>query len=183
MGKANIELLNEADYDVVTLGNNEGITLAHEDLYHLYDHADFNVVCANLTSLKDNPTWLYPFTYRESASGIRIGIIGLTAPFNDFYKLLDWNVGAPIQTLERHIEKLKESTDIITLLSHLGINEDLEIARRFSDIDLIICGHTHHLLRTGEQINNTLITAAGKHCSYVGEVILTWDHEKKQLAK
>src|SRR5699024_9564950 len=45
MGKANIELLNEADYDVVTLGNNEGITLAHDDLFHLYDHADFNVVC------------------------------------------------------------------------------------------------------------------------------------------
>ena len=181
MGKANIELLNEADYDVVTLGNNEGITLAHDDLFHLYDHADFNVVCANLTSLKDTPTWLHPITYRESASGIKIGIIGLTAPFNDFYKLLDWNVAAPLQTIEKYIDRLKETTDIIILLSHLGINEDREIARRFSDIDVIIGGHTHHLLRTGEQIDNTLLTAAGKHCAYMGEVILTWDHELQKL--
>src|SRR5690625_2152655 len=32
MGKANIALMNDVGYDVVTLGNNEGITLSHEDL-------------------------------------------------------------------------------------------------------------------------------------------------------
>src|SRR5699024_5641779 len=65
--------------------------------------------------------------------------------------------------------------------SHLGINEDREIARRFPEIDAIIGGHTHHLLRTGEYVNDTIITAAGKHCTYVGEVILTWDHKQKKL--
>ncbi len=32
LGKGNVELLNEAQYDVVTIGNNEGITLSFEDL-------------------------------------------------------------------------------------------------------------------------------------------------------
>src|SRR5690625_205123 len=41
MGKANVQLMNEAGYDIVTIGNNEGITLAHEDLYDLYDEANF----------------------------------------------------------------------------------------------------------------------------------------------
>lgn len=181
MGKANVQLMNEADYDIVTLGNNEGITLAHEDLFKLYDKADFSVVCANLKSMKDKPEWLIPFTKIESINGVRIGVIGLTAPFNDFYKLLDWEVSPPFQTLESYIEELKQSTDVIILLSHLGINEDQEIARRFPDIDLIVGGHTHHLLRTGEEVNNTLITAAGKHCAYVGEVILTWDHDLQKL--
>src|SRR5699024_10911607 len=77
---------------------------------------------------------------------------------------------------------LKKETDIIVLLSHLGITEDEQIARKFPEIDVIIGGHTHHLLRSGEYINNTLLTAAGKNCMFVGEVILTWDHDQKKLA-
>src|SRR5699024_7431561 len=77
--------------------------------------------------------------------------------------------------------QLKESTDIIILLSHLGLNEDRQIAEKYPDIDVIIGGHTHHLLRTGERVNETLITAAGKDCTFVGEVILSWDHYEKKL--
>src|SRR5699024_5993118 len=112
---------------------------------------------------------------------VKVGFIGLTAPFNAFYELLDWHVSSPYRVLDSYIRGLSEKTDVIVLLSHLGISEDQEIARRFPEIDVIIGGHTHHLLRTGEHVNNTVITAAGKHCYHVGEVILTWDHEKKKL--
>lgn len=182
MGKANVALLNELDYDVVTIGNNEGITLPHEDLFHLYDDAGFHVVCANLESLDEKePQWLQHTVKVKSIQGVRIGFIGLTAPFNAFYELLGWHVSSPYRVLDSYIQGLMDKTDMIVLLSHLGISEDQEIARRFPEIDVIIGGHTHHLLRTGEHVNNTIITAAGKHCAYVGEVILTWDHEKKQL--
>jgi 5'-nucleotidase len=182
MGKGNVELLNEIGYDVVTIGNNEGITFAHKDLFHLYDEAKFQVVCANLQSL-DNllPSWLHVAVRVQSKQGVKIGIIGLTAPFNDYYELLGWHVANPYEVLEKEVEKLKESVDIIVLLSHLGINEDEEIARRFPEIDVIIGGHTHHLLRTGELVNQAIITAAGKHCYYAGEVMLTWDHQEEKL--
>ena len=39
MGQANVALLNEIGYDAVTIGNNEGLGLAHDDMNHLYDHA------------------------------------------------------------------------------------------------------------------------------------------------
>lgn len=48
VGRGNVQLLNEAGYDVVTIGNNEGITLSHEELFHLYDDANFEVVVANV---------------------------------------------------------------------------------------------------------------------------------------
>src|SRR5699024_4336928 len=51
MGKANVQLLNEAGYHFATIGNNEGITMDHRDLYHLYDDASFEVVCANLHNM------------------------------------------------------------------------------------------------------------------------------------
>ncbi|WP_249871192.1 bifunctional metallophosphatase/5'-nucleotidase [Oceanobacillus saliphilus] len=184
MGKSNIQLLNDAKYDFVTIGNNEGITLSHKDLYHLYDEADFQVVCANLNSTDNiQPSWLNEKIKIESVNGIKIGLIGLTAPFNAFYNLLDWHISSEFDALDKHLAELKKSVDIIIVMSHLGISVDQEIARRYDDIDVIIGGHTHHLLRNGEYLNNTVITAAGKHCSFIGEVILTWDHDQKRLVK
>src|SRR5699024_4839718 len=78
------------------------------------------------------------------------------------------------------IVKMKQETDVIVLLSHLGINEDERIAHLFPEIDVIIGGHTHHLFKTGEKVKNTLLTAAGKLGAVAGEVILTWDHANNE---
>lgn len=183
-GKANVELLNEAGYDVVTIGNNEGITLSHDDFYQLYDDAEFAVVCANLNHKGNRPPkWLEETKIIKTKSGIRIGFIGLTAPFNPFYEPLGWHLTSPYDELERQLEPLSKQTDIIILLSHLGLSEDEEIARRFPEIDVIIGGHTHHVLKTGAYVHNSLLAAAGKHCMYAGQVIMTFDLEKRQVIK
>ncbi len=183
-GKANVQLLNDAGYQFATLGNNEGITLDHDDLFHLYDQADFQLLCANLISLDGlQPDWLKPISYVTTETGVRIGFIGLTAPFNDFYNLLGWSVANPFSVIEEYLPQLEKQADIIVLLSHLGITDDEEMARRYPKIDVIIGGHTHHLFRDGEYINETLLTAAGKHGKYVGEVILTWNHVQRKLIR
>lgn len=184
LGKANVALLNDLDYDHVTIGNNEGITFPHENVYTLYDEAEFNVICSNLNCEIDaNPDWLKKSFVDETKSGVKIGYVGLTAAFNPYYNLLGWHVDGSAETLKRELNELKEEADIIVLLSHVGINEDRVIAENFPEIDVIIGGHTHHLLRTGEYINETVLTAGGKFCSYVGQVLLTWDHELKKLVK
>lgn len=184
LGQANVSLLNNLEYDYVTLGNNEGITFSEKELFHLYDRANFTVVCSNLNYLEgDNPAWLKAVSTETLDSGIKIGYIGLTATFNPYYNLLGWHAEDIYETLEKQLAYLSDQVDIIILLSHVGINEDREIAKRFKEIDVIIGGHTHHLLRTGEKVNETLLTAAGKFSAYVGQVILTYDHEKKSLIK
>ena len=47
-GKANVELLNEIGYDAATIGNNEGLTNSKDQLNHLYDAANFDVVLGNI---------------------------------------------------------------------------------------------------------------------------------------
>ncbi|MBM7554895.1 bifunctional metallophosphatase/5'-nucleotidase [Thalassobacillus pellis] len=184
MGKGNVQLLNEAGYHFANLGNNEGITLSREGLFELYDEAAFDVLCANLAFEKEpQPSWLQSSKVVKTVHGVKIGLIGLTAPFQAFYSLLGWEVESPFDTLERELPKLKNKTDVIVLLSHLGINDDEEIARRFKGIDVIIGGHTHHLFRHGEYINNTLLTAAGKYGTHLGEVFLEWDHTENRLTK
>lgn len=184
LGQANVALMNDLGYDIVTLGNNEGVTLSNHDLYHLYDQANFEVVCANLKSLvKDDPEWLQSTVTVKSVSGVKIGVIGLTVPFNDYYHLLGWHAEEAFTTLDAHMTWLKENTDVIVLLSHLGINADRQIAKKYSGIDVIIGSHTHHLFHQEEVINDTIITAAGKNCNYVGEVYLAFDHDVKKLIK
>src|SRR5699024_7887484 len=176
MGKANVSLLNDLNYDFVTIGNNEGLTLAHNDLYHLYDDATFDVLVSNFQCTKtENPSWLKNHKIVESKAGARVGLLGLTVPFNPYYHLLGWHVEPIFKTLEKELEILRQKTDIIVLLSHLGIYEDERIARQFPEVDVIIGGHTHHLLRSGEVVEKTLLTAAGKTCAHVGEVKITFD--------
>ncbi|MBM7541449.1 bifunctional metallophosphatase/5'-nucleotidase [Amphibacillus cookii] len=181
-GIGNIELLNRANYDVVTIGNNEGITLDRSELIKLYQQANFEVVCANLTSENSpDPDWLMPYKLLTTTSQVKLAVIGLTAPFTPFYQPLEWHVFDPLQSLERYLKEMKDQVDVIVLLSHLGIDQDQEIANRFQEIDVIIGGHTHHLFKKEQWMGDTILTAAGKFGNHVGSIKLTWDHDKKRL--
>ncbi|WP_246363891.1 bifunctional metallophosphatase/5'-nucleotidase [Halobacillus locisalis] len=185
MGKGNVELMNQAGYHIANLGNNEGITLSEENLHQLYNQAEFDVACANLTYMNGSqPEWLRPYQIMTSKQGTKIGIIGLTAPFKTFYKQLGWDVQSPLDVMDEVLPEVREQADIVVLLSHLGINDDEEIARKYRGIDVIIGGHTHHLFQNGEFVEGTLLTAAGKHGTHLGEVILEWDdHQAKVTNK
>lgn len=181
MGKANVELLNNLQYDFATLGNNEGITLPHQQVYHLYDDANFEVICSNLQcTVSENPSWLLHSKRIQSKQGVEIGLVALTARFNPYYHLLGWNIEETYEVLDSELQQLKDC-DVIILLSHVGIHLDQAIAERYDEIDVIIGSHTHHLFLQGEYVNQSLLTAAGKNCHYVGEVTLVWDHALHKL--
>lgn len=183
-GKGNVQLLNDLSYDCITIGNNEGITLAEDELDHLYDEAMFDVVVSNMRKMNGQmPEWLQHSTVYETHQQTKIGVVGVTAPFNPFYHLLNWHIDEIIETLQWELDKLKNQVDIIVLLSHVGLNEDRRIASLFPEIDVIIGGHTHHILKHGEIVNNSILTAAGKHCSHVGEVLLTYDHTREEVIR
>ncbi|MBP2966750.1 metallophosphoesterase, partial [Acinetobacter baumannii] len=47
-GIANVEIMNQVNYDYVTIGNNEGITNSKQQLNNLYREANFSVLLANI---------------------------------------------------------------------------------------------------------------------------------------
>ena len=49
-----MELLNKAGYHAVTIGNNEGMTFPHEDLNHLYDDRQFEVLILIYITIMEN---------------------------------------------------------------------------------------------------------------------------------
>ncbi len=57
-GKANVDLLNRLEIDAAAVGNNEGITLPHDELADLYTHAAFPVIVSNLFDADgQRPEW------------------------------------------------------------------------------------------------------------------------------
>ncbi|MFJ5713801.1 bifunctional metallophosphatase/5'-nucleotidase [Neobacillus sp. NPDC093127] len=183
-GKGNIPLLNECQYTAVTIGNNEGVNLPFEDLNHLYDEAQFDVLAANFYQKNEKyPDWVKPYKIYHTKKGTRVGVIGLTVQFAHLYELLGWELTEPISELKKWLHVLKEEADFIILLSHLGIHDDERIAAEFPEIDVILGAHTHHVLEQGKQVGSTLLGAAGKYGYFVGQVTVTIDDKKSIINK
>lgn len=181
-GKANCRLLNEAGYDAATIGNNEGITLPFEDLDSMYLEKSFEMLVANLYKPDGSrPAWAKPYHVYISKKGTRIGVIGVTVNFSRFYEQLGWKLADPIDELKKCLAELKGKTDIMILLSHLGIHDDELIAGMFPEIDVILGGHTHHILHEGKDVGSTLLAGAGKHGFYTGHVTVKVHEHSKQI--
>ncbi len=181
MGAANVELLNRAGYDLVTIGNNEGVTFTKAALDNIYKEREFQVVLANLFDENGKrPEWCEPFQIIET-DGVRIGFTAATAPFTPFYSRLGWDIKDPFDVLPQIIGKLRNETDIVVLLSHMGLPFDERAAREIDGIDVILGAHTHQLLEEGEWRNQTLITQTGKFGTHVGKLEIQFDKEMKKI--
>ncbi|GFN30858.1 bifunctional metallophosphatase/5'-nucleotidase [Paenibacillus xylaniclasticus] len=178
-GLVNIELLHAAHCEAATLGNNEGLTFVPESLETVYrNYAKFPVLVANVKQIQDGkcPSWMAPSTIILKG-GIRIGLIGVTAKFSDFYELLGWEVTDPIAAAATEAAKLRPHVDVLVVLSHLGLPLDRRMAEEVPDIDLILGGHTHHLLEEPLVIGSTTVCAAGKFGDWIGRIEIGIDPE------
>lgn len=173
LGQANISMLNDAMCDVATIGNNEGITLEKKDLEQLYDYADFDVICVNLRHKDTHELMFDPYVIRE-VDNVRIAFIAATVEFTPFYDALNWEVSGAIDWIEKAVNEVKDKSDIIILMSHLGRYDDELIAQKMPEIDVILSAHTHHYFEHGEWIGDTLIGAAGRFGEYIGEITIDY---------
>ena len=178
-GQGMTRLLNEAHYDAVTIGNNEGKTYSKEALNHLYDEANFSVLLANLVDTETGiqPTWADAYKIIEIKAGARIGIFGLTEPIYDAYENLGWTVSDPIEATRKLLAAHQQEADFWIVLSHLGIHADKKLAELFP-LGLIIGAHTHHALENGEKIAGTWLAGAGSAGDYLGEIRLGYRAEQ-----
>lgn len=177
-GMLNRYVLEKSGYDLVTIGNNEGLTLSKKALEHMYRDATFNVILSNLrTSDGELPSWLKPYTVMR-VEDVTLGFFGLTAAFH-YYALLGWTVDDPYAQAQAMAQWLRPQVDVLILLSHLGFHLDQTLAEAALGIDLILGAHTHHRFPEGVRIQQTLITQAGKGGRELGWTTLEVSPQKK----
>lgn len=181
-GGVNRRLLRSIGYDAVLPGNNEGLTYTFEQLDEFYGELSIPVVCANIrpTSPERRVGWLVPSLLIRKA-GLNIGLIGLTAPFNDYYELLGWHAGDPMEAARAEVARIRGRADIVIVLSHLGLSQDERLASTVGGIDVILGAHTHHLLEKPLYVKGTAISAAGKFGTHVGHLEMIRNPESDSL--
>ncbi len=128
-------------------------------------------------------------------AGIRIGIFSLLGVDADESAPYAYPItfGKNVKTAKKLVKELKkDGCEMIICLSHSGIGkdkngewagEDVQLAKKVKGIDLIISGHTHHLLDKPIMANGVPIVSAGDNGRYVGKIELITDGNGTRLDK
>ncbi|HXJ99450.1 MAG TPA: 5'-nucleotidase C-terminal domain-containing protein, partial [Gelidibacter sp.] len=85
----------------------------------------------------------------------KIGIIGLTLPFN---KVPYVHYTDPIQTAKKLYNEIKDSVDVVIALTHLDLEDDIKLAKEIPALGLIMGGHEHDM--QFEKVGDVYITKA-----------------------
>jgi len=166
--------MNRMGYDALTIGKGE-LRLGSERLLQVMAQADFPFLSANLTRGEGGPLLGRPHVVLP-VNGHRVAIIGVTAPeATDIHQLAEGEVGVlnPIEAVRQQIEVVKAQTDVIIVLSYLGLDMDQELARQVKGIDLIVGGCSGKNL--GEPIQDELSGTAGNRGEWLGIIDLELD--------
>ena len=164
-----IRLMNAIGYDVATLGNHD-FDAGQAVLDAAIDKADFDVVCANMTSSTELLADVKKSKQITTPEGITVDFVGVVSSYanghpdgNDaVYKGLKFE--DPQTVAERECGALEGRVKV--LLSHMGDDRDMELASRYGGYDVIVSGHTHIVLDT--IVKGTTIGQTGRKLRYVG---------------
>ncbi|WP_127588248.1 bifunctional metallophosphatase/5'-nucleotidase [Paenibacillus koleovorans] len=180
MGEANVAVLNATGYDAVVLGNNEGLTFPKATIADTYrKHAQFRILGTNLldSDIGRQPDWLSSSVLLQRGN-LKVGLIGVTAFYASFYALLGWTATEPLQAVREEAIKLRlAGAQLVIVMSHLGLMMDQRMARETEGIDLILGGHSHHLMEQPEREGSVWLAATGSHGRFIGELTVSYDFE------
>ena len=119
----------------------------------------------------------FPATATITAAGLQIGVIGLAATIIDKTMPAHFSEGLRFTDGPEEVRDLSrtlrdQGADLILVLSHLGLPQDLDLARQVPDVDVILSGHTHNRLTAPAQVGKTVIIQSGCHGAFVGRLDL-----------
>ncbi|RYP05647.1 hypothetical protein DL764_003656 [Monosporascus ibericus] len=195
-GEKIAEVLNELDFDAMTLGNHEWDG-GDDELGDFLKNLTFPVISANIVSGNEklNST-IKPYHIFEDYQLAVIGVTTDTTPrisnVGEETKFTD-----AIQAVQASIDEIRSTTNItrIAALTHIGYEEDKRLAQETTGLHLIMGGHSHTLLGDMEDaegpyptIENNIdgdevfIVTAYRWGEYLGYIDVTYDAEGKILA-
>lgn len=137
-GESTIELMNLMRFDAMVVGNHE-FDFGQDVLRRRISESKFPVLGANVEGLD----LLKPFLIKE-LNGVRVAIIGVVTE-DTLISTYPRNVAglrfvSPIDTVEKYIKELKNRSDMVVVLSHIGYPADRILAENVRGIDVIVGG-------------------------------------------
>ncbi len=143
-------------FDVVTLGNHE-YDEGCDELAKYIEASGHKVVAANIKETEEGPinkNNVAPYEIKDFGK-FKVGVVGLAnskiSSSSTSCKNLVFT--DPEKAAQEAINDLKkQGVGLIIVLSHLGIEKDIELASELRDADIIVGGHSHKYIGEGSAI-------------------------------
>ena len=161
-----IELMNRTGFDLCAVGNHEWDGDI-DNFQHDIERASFPFLCANVFVPQSVKLDVKPFVTMER-QGVKMAVIGMIEVHHDGIpgahpdKLTMVSFKQAKEVLPEY-KYLRNQNDVVILLSHCGLEDDMELAQACPWLDAIIGGHTHTLIEHPSETNGVLITQSGSH--------------------
>jgi 2',3'-cyclic-nucleotide 2'-phosphodiesterase (5'-nucleotidase family) len=189
-GVAMHQLLEFAGCAAATIGNG-GLHRYSQTILKDYAQAvHYPHLLANLRNLDGSLFEGAQATALLQVGNIKLGLIGVTATIgfdqNPLYDNLYEVQSLPSFPLihELTADLRTQGADVVVLLSHLGLPDDIMASFEIQEsIPIIISAHTHHLAPAGIWSGKTLIASTGAFGTHLGRLDLRWDGEKLHIEK
>ncbi len=179
-GMAAVELLENAGYDAIAIGNNEtfnGIDiLVNMAVNSRVPFLSCNLYMSNGTAIDGVKSSII-----IEKAGIRFLVMGLSPSIGTFDKLMGLYIKPYVQAVSDEMKLQAGKYDICIVLSHIGMDGDLNIAKELSGVDVIIGGHFHILMDKPKLVNETLIFTSGCFGEHVGYLKVNIDSKSLEL--
>lgn len=149
-GEADVAAMNAVGYQFATIGNHEFNTTP-DGLRSLLSKPSYPIVLANVTVKATGEPLLPPYRI-ERVGGLRVAIFGLVTRSAQGYPAARDHlvVTEDIAVARALVPKLRAEADLVVLLSHCGADIDARLAAEVPGIDVIVGGHSHSRLPTGQ---------------------------------
>ena len=192
-GDLELNLMKKMGYNAATIGNHEfdaGLNSLKKNILN----NNFQFISSNYNFDNTELEGIVSKYKVYRRQGIKIGVFGLGIELkglvnSSLYR--ETKYYDPVEIANEMTRKLKEKKcDLIICISHLGHTyqndkiSDLKLGKLTSDIDLIIGGHTHTLLKKPEIIKNSknedvIINQVGSNGVYIGKIDFNFSNLNK----
>lgn len=178
------QIYEAAGYDYGTLGNHEFDAGPSVVRYALKGLTRYRILTANLQAAgtpldpydPELPNGIYGKSAVVDCGGIKVGLFGLLTPSTrTISQMGDITFpGDPVNAPARQMvgELRGQGAQIVVALTHLGVDDDVALARDVTGIDAIIGGHSHTALPKHKVVNGTWITQTGSRFAFLGQLDL-----------
>jgi 5'-nucleotidase / UDP-sugar diphosphatase len=187
-GEADIAAMNAAKYDFGTLGNHE-FNNSLSLLKKLLALAHYPILCANAMETATNKPLTQVSEIRDLGP-LKIGIFGLVTRDAASYPAAKDGISVEneIKIAREVVKDLHSKADVVIAISHAGEEVDRQIAAAVPNIDVIIGGHSHTRMATGDfvwrsdqlkphEVNGTTIVQAHQWGGELGRLDMLFDKD------
>jgi len=184
-GEAEIRVLAELGIDAAVAGNHEFDEGARNYATQLERWSTYRTLAANYDFESADDPWnsrldsLIDAVAVFDLDGLKVGVVGMgnlssITSIHEADNSMDVRVRDTMQTVDHYTSALAQQVDVVIVLTHLSLDDDVEIARWCKDVDIVIGGHLHIALDPVKVVpsevvpgKRVLVSHAGAFAKYV----------------